>query len=227
MRLLLIEDEAALRESLAARLAKEGFAVDAAGDGAEGHFLGLENPVDLAIVDLGLPKLDGIEVIKRWRAAGKRFPVLILTARGRWEEKVDGLGTGADDYLVKPFHVEELLARINALLRRAAGWAQPVLRCGPVELDTRGQQVQVSGSAIELTTFEYKVLQYLMLHAGEVVSKTDLTEHLYDQDFDRDSNVIEVFVGRLRRKLDPDGALAPIETLRGRGYRLNLPRSDA
>jgi two-component system response regulator PhoP len=227
MRLLLIEDETALRESLAARLVKEGFAVDAAGDGAEGHFLGLEHPVDLAIVDLGLPKLDGLEVIKRWRAAGRRFPVLILTARGRWEEKVDGLGTGADDYLVKPFHVEELLARINALLRRAAGWAQPVLRCGPVELDTRGQQVQVAGSPIELTTFEYKVLQYLMLHAGEVVSKTDLTEHLYDQDFDRDSNVIEVFVGRLRRKLDPEGALAPIETLRGRGYRLNLPRSDA
>ena len=227
MRLLLIEDEAALRESLAARLAKEGFAVDTAADGAEGHFLGLEHPVDLAIVDLGLPKLDGIEVIKRWRAAGRSFPVLILTARARWEEKVDGLGTGADDYLVKPFHVEELLARINALLRRAAGWAQPVLRCGPVELDTRGQQVQVAGSAIELTTFEYKVLQYLMLHAGEVVSKTDLTEHLYDQDFDRDSNVIEVFVGRLRRKLDPAGTLAPIETLRGRGYRLNLPRSDA
>jgi two-component system response regulator PhoP len=227
MRLLLIEDEASLRESLAARLAKEGFAVDAAADGAEGHFLGLENPIDLAIVDLGLPKLDGIEVIKRWRAAGRRFPVLILTARSRWEEKVDGLGTGADDYLVKPFHVEELLARINALLRRAAGWSQPVLRCGPVELDTRGQQVKVDGSAIELTTFEYKVLQYLMLHAGEVVSKTDLTEHLYDQDFDRDSNVIEVFVGRLRRKLDPQGAMAPIETLRGRGYRLTLPRSDA
>ena len=227
MRLLLIEDEASLRESLAMRLAKEGFAVDSAADGAEGHFLGLENPIDLAIVDLGLPKLDGIEVIKRWRAAGRTFPVLILTARARWEEKVDGLGTGADDYLVKPFHVEELLARINALLRRAAGWSQPVLRCGPVELDTRGQQVKVDGSAIELTTFEYKVLQYLMLHAGEVVSKTDLTEHLYDQDFDRDSNVIEVFVGRLRRKLDPRGALAPIETLRGRGYRLTLPRSDA
>ena len=227
MRLLLIEDEDALRESLAVRLAKEGYAVDSAADGADGHFLGLEHPIDLAIVDLGLPKLDGMEVIKRWRAAGRRFPVLILTARSRWEEKVDGLGTGADDYLVKPFHVEELLARINALLRRAAGWAQPVLRCGPVALDTRGQQVQVDGAPIELTTFEYKVLQYLMLHAGEVVSKTDLTEHLYDQDFDRDSNVIEVFVGRLRRKLDPAGALAPIETLRGRGYRLNLPRDDA
>jgi len=227
MRVLLVEDEPQLRASLAARLQREGFAVDQAGDGAEGHFLGAEHDFDVAIVDLGLPKLDGVEVIKRWRAAGRRFPVLILTARGRWEEKVDGLGVGADDYLVKPFHVEELLARLNALLRRAAGWAEPTLRCGPIELDTRSQQVTVAGSAIELTTYEYKVLRYLMLHAGEVISKTDLTEHLYEQDFDRDSNVIEVFVGRLRKKLDPDGRLAPIETLRGRGYRLTLARDGA
>jgi two-component system response regulator PhoP len=227
MRILLIEDEAQLRDPLVERLRKEGFAVDAAGDGQEGHFMGAENACDLAVVDLGLPKLDGIEVIKRWRAAGRRFPVLILTARGRWQDKVEGLEAGGDDYLVKPFHVEELLARINALTRRAAGWSQPKLRCGPVELDTRSQQVAVDGAPVELTTYEYKVLQFLMLRAGEVVSKTDLTEHLYDQDFDRDSNVIEVFVGRLRKKLDPDGVLEPIETLRGRGYRLTLPRADA
>jgi two-component system response regulator PhoP len=189
--------------------------------------MGVENVCDLAVVDLGLPKLDGIEVVKRWRAAGKRFPVLILTARGRWQDKVEGLEAGGDDYLVKPFHVEELLARINALTRRAAGWSQPTLRCGPVALDTRSQQVTVSGAPIDLTTYEYKVLQFLMLRAGEVVSKTDLTEHLYDQDFDRDSNVIEVFVGRLRKKLDPDGTLEPIETLRGRGYRLTLARAEA
>jgi two-component system response regulator PhoP len=227
MRILLIEDEAQLREPLVERLRKEGFAVDAAADGQEGHFMGAENACDLAVVDLGLPKLDGIEVIKRWRAAGRRFPVLILTARGRWQDKVEGLEAGGDDYLVKPFHVEELLARINALTRRAAGWSQPKLRCGPVELDTRSQQVAVGGAPVELTTYEYKVLQFLMLRAGEVVSKTDLTEHLYDQDFDRDSNVIEVFVGRLRKKLDPDGTLEPIETLRGRGYRLTLARADA
>lgn len=227
MRILLIEDEAQLREPLVERLRQEGFAVDAAADGQEGHFMGAENACDLAVVDLGLPKLDGIEVVKRWRAAGKRFPVLILTARGRWQDKVEGLEAGGDDYLVKPFHVEELLARINALTRRAAGWSQPKLRCGPVELDTRSQQVSVGGAPVELTTYEYKVLQFLMLRAGEVVSKTDLTEHLYDQDFDRDSNVIEVFVGRLRKKLDPDGTLGPIETLRGRGYRLTLARAEA
>jgi len=227
MRILLIEDEAQLREPLVERLRQEGYAVDAAADGQDGHFMGIENTCDLAVVDLGLPKLDGIEVIKRWRAAGKRFPVLILTARGRWQDKVEGLEAGGDDYLVKPFHVEELLARINALTRRAAGWSQPVLRCGPVALDTRSQQVSVDGTPIELTTYEYKVLQFLMLRAGEVVSKTDLTEHLYDQDFDRDSNVIEVFVGRLRKKLDPEGRLEPIETLRGRGYRLTLARAEA
>ena len=227
MRILLIEDEAQLREPLAERLRKEGYAVDAAADGQEGHYLGAENACDLAVVDLGLPKLDGIEVVRRWRAAGRSFPVLILTARGRWQDKVEGLEAGGDDYLVKPFHVEELLARINALTRRAAGWSQPKLRCGPIELDTRAQQVAVGGAPVELTTYEYKVLQFLMLRAGEVVSKTDLTEHLYDQDFDRDSNVIEVFVGRLRKKLDPDGTLGPIETLRGRGYRLTLARADA
>lgn len=224
MRVLIVEDESTLREALATQLQEAGFAVDQAADGEEGHFMGKEYPLDLAVVDLGLPRLDGIEVVRRWRSAGLKHPVLILTARGRWQDKVEGLGAGADDYLVKPFHAEELLARVNALLRRAAGWAAPVLRCGPLELDTRAQTVARDGIAIELTTFEYKVLQYLMLHAGEVISKTDLTEHLYEQDYDRDSNVIEVFVGRLRKKLDPDGSLGPIETLRGRGYRLTLER---
>jgi two-component system response regulator PhoP len=224
MRVLVIEDETALREALVRQLKDAGFAVDQAADGEDGCHLGAEYPIDLAVVDLGLPKLDGMEIVRRWRAAGRKFPVLILTARGRWEDKVEGLGTGADDYLVKPFHPEELLARVNALLRRSAGWAQPTLRCGPIELDTRGQSVRLDGQPVELTTFEYKVLEYLMLHAGEVISKTDLTEHLYEQDFDRDSNVIEVFVGRLRKKLDPEGRLNPIETLRGRGYRLTLER---
>jgi two-component system response regulator PhoP len=170
-----------------------------------------------------LPDLSGIEVIRGWRKQDKRFPVLILTARGRWQDKVEGLEAGADDYLVKPFHVEELLARVNALLRRAAGLAQPMVSCGPIQLDTAAQAVRVDKRTLELTAYEYKVLEYLILHAGEVVSKTTLTEHVYDQDFDRDSNVIEVFIGRLRKKLDPDDRFKPIETLRGRGYRFTLP----
>ncbi len=219
MRVLLIEDEAALRETLAARLKREGYAVDVAADGEEGLYFGMEYPLDVAIVDLGLPKLSGMDVIRRLREADRRFPILILTARGDWEDKVQGLETGADDYLVKPFQVEELLARLNALVRRSAGWARSVLESGTIALDTGSQQLTVDGEPIELTSYEYKVLEYLMLHAGEVVSKTRLTEHIYDQDFDRDSNVIEVFVGRLRKKLDPTGKEKPIETLRGRGYR--------
>ncbi len=219
MRVLLIEDEAPLRETLAARLKSEGYAVDVAADGEEGLYYGLEYPLDVAIVDLGLPKLGGMEVIQRLRDQGRTFPILILTARGDWEDKVKGLQTGADDYLVKPFQVEELLARLNALVRRSAGWTRSVLESGSIALDTGSQQVTVAGEPIELTSYEYKVLEYLMLHAGEVVSKTRLTEHIYDQDFDRDSNVIEVFVGRLRKKLDPTGKEKPIETLRGRGYR--------
>jgi two-component system, OmpR family, response regulator PhoP len=171
--------------------------------------------------------LPGMDVIKRLRSAGKSFPIIILTARDRWQDKVEGLQAGADDYLAKPFHFEELLARVQALLRRSGGWAQPVLRCGPIALDTRTQQVTVNDQVIELTSFEYKILEQLMLRAGEVLSKTDITESLYEQDFDRDSNTIEVFVGRLRRKLDPDNSIKPIETLRGRGYRLSLPRSPA
>ncbi len=222
MRLLVVEDEAALRAQLVRRLQAAGFAVEQAADGREGLYTGEEYPLDLAIVDLGLPELSGIELIRRLRMAGRDFPILILTARGAWQDKVEGLEAGADDYLVKPFHMEELLARVNALLRRAAGFAQPVLDFGPLRLDTRAQTVHMDGTPVELTAFEYKVLEYLALHPGQVVSKTELTEHLYEQDYDRDSNVLEVFVGRLRRKLDPEGRLRPIETLRGRGYRFAL-----
>jgi two-component system response regulator PhoP len=224
MRLLLIEDENELRAQLRSGLQAAGYAVDCGADGEEGWFLGGEYPFDLAIVDLGLPKLSGIEVIKRWRSRGIGFPVLILTARDRWQDKVEGLNAGADDYLVKPFHAEELLARIKALLRRSVGVAQPVVKCGPVELDIGAQAVRVDTRPVDLTAQEYKVLEYLMLHAGKVISKPALTEHVYDQDFDLDSNVIEVFIARLRKKLDPDNCLKPIETLRGRGYRFTLER---
>ena len=179
------------------------------------------------MVDLGLPDLSGIDVIRRWRSGGQRFPVLILTARGRWQDKVEGLEAGADDYLVKPFHMEELQARLRALIRRTGGWTQAVLCCGPVALDTGAQQLTLEGQVVELTAYEYKLLEYLMLRAGTVVSKTELTEHLYEEDADRDSNVLEVLVGRLRRKLDPGRDLNPIETLRGRGYRFRLERSNA
>lgn len=227
MRILVVEDEDSLLTQLKTRLKQEGYAVDGAANGEDGLYLATEYAFDAAIVDLGLPRLSGIETIRRTRAAGKTFPILILTARGRWQEKVEGLEAGADDYLVKPFHMEELLARLRALVRRAAGWAQAVLECGPVTLNTTTHEVTVGGAAVELTTYEYKVLEYLMLHSGQVVSKADLTEHIYEQDFDRDSNVIEVFVGRLRRKLDPAGEINPIETLRGRGYRLTLERSKS
>ena len=225
MRVLLVEDEAPLRETLAARLKREGFAVDTAADGEEGLYHGKEVPFDIAVIDLGLPKMSGMDLVKALRAEGQKFPILILTARSSWQDKVEGLKSGADDYLVKPFHVEELLARMNALLRRAAGWSKPTLDCGPVKLDLSAQTVSVNGAGVDLTSYEYKVLEYLMLHAGELVSKADLTEHIYQQDFDRDSNVLEVFIGRLRKKLDPDGELKPIETVRGRGYRFAIPRS--
>lgn len=222
MRLLLVEDDTALRDHLQARLRKEGYAVDAASDGEEGEYYALEYPIDLAIIDLGLPKRSGVDVIRTIREHGKVYPVLILTARARWQEKVEGLEAGADDYMVKPFHVEELLARLRALTRRAAGIANSVIRCGPVTLDSGSQRVSVADRDLELTAYEYRLLHYLMLHAGKVISKGELVDHIYDEDADRDSNVIEVFVGRLRRKLDPQGALQPIETLRGRGYRFTL-----
>jgi two-component system, OmpR family, response regulator PhoP len=226
MRILLVEDEATLRETLAARLKRDGFAVDAAQDGEEGLYLGREVPFDLAIIDLGLPKMSGMELVRSLRSEQRKFPILILTARSSWQDKVEGLKAGADDYLVKPFHVEELLARINALLRRAAGWSKPSLDCGPIVLDLAAQSVKVNDDNVDLTSYEYKVLEYLMLHAGELVSKADLTEHIYQQDFDRDSNVLEVFIGRLRKKLDPEGEIKPIETVRGRGYRFAIPRNE-
>jgi len=227
MRVLVIEDELRLREQLAARLQLEGYVVDAAKDGEEGLYFGREYPVDVGVIDLGLPKLSGIDVIRQLRSAGKSFPILILTARNRWQDKVEGLDAGGDDYLVKPFQMEELLARLKALLRRSAGWSQPGLSFGPVYVDTGSQQVKLNNQSIELTAYEYRVLEYLVLRAGQVISKTELTEHIYDQDFDRDSNVIEVFVGRLRRKLDPDNRLNVIETLRGRGYRFALEPTSA
>lgn len=226
MRVLIVEDEAALREQLVKRLRAEGYAVDAAGDGEEALYYGCEYPVDVAVVDLGLPKLSGVDVIRTLRAREHRYPVLILTAHGRWQDKVEGLEAGADDYLVKPFHVEELLARLRALLRRAAGFADASLRCGPVTLEPHSQRVCVDERTLELTAYEYRLLHYLMLNRGKVVSKAELTEHIYDEDADRDSNVIEVFIGRLRRKLDPDNVLRPIETLRGRGYRFEIPPSQ-
>ncbi len=224
MRILLIEDETALREQTAQQLRAQNLTVDAVADGEEGLFMGIEYPYDVAIIDLGLPKLSGIEVIQQLREQGFKYPVLILTARGRWQDKVEGLEAGADDYLVKPFHFEELSARLNALARRASGWANATLRCGPIELNPSSQQVFLQQTAVDLTAYEYRLLHFLMLHAGEVISKTELTDHIYELDQDRDSNVIEVFVKRLRGKLDPDKTLNPIETLRGRGYRLTLPR---
>ncbi len=227
MRVLLIEDEPQLREQLVARLRAEGFAVDATGNGIEGHYLGVEYPIDIAIVDLGLPDLPGSDIIRQWRESGLSFPVLILTARNRWEDKVAGLEIGADDYLVKPFHTEELIARVRALVRRAAGWAESKLRCPPVILDTAAKTVCVQDERIEVTAFEYKVLEHLMLHTGRVVSKTELSEHLYEDYADRDSNVLEVIVGRLRKKLDPARTLAPIETVRGQGYRFRFERAPS
>ena len=217
--LLLVEDELKLREQLVELLERNHFTVDTCEDGADGLFMGLKYNYDVAVIDLGLPKMNGMEVIEKLRADGKDYPILILTARGDWKDKVDGLSSGADDYLVKPFHVQELLARLEALIRRASGKLKTTIDFGPLHLDTRARQMEVEGKKIDLTAFEFNLLQYLMLRPGEVVSKTELTEHLYDQDFERDSNVIEVFIGRLRKKIDPSNELRPIETVRGQGYR--------
>ncbi len=227
MRLLVIEDDATLRESLCKQLGGAGFGIEQAEDGKEGLYFALEYPIDLAIVDIGLPEMSGIEIIREARKQGKSYPILILTARDRWEDKVDGLDAGADDYVVKPFQFEEIIARVNALLRRSGGWASSEMTAGPVSLDLSRQEVKVNDAPIELTSYEYKIIEYLMVRAGQVISKTELTERLYDQDFERDSNVIEVFVGRLRKKLDPDNTIKPIETLRGRGYRFGLERNQS
>ena len=221
MRILVVEDERVLCGQIRQYLADRGFAVDIAGTGTDGLYTGKEFPIDAAIIDLGLPDFSGIELIKRLRKANITFPVIILTARSRWQEKVQGLEVGADDYLVKPFHFEELLARLNALIRRSRGNAHPVLKHGNIQLDTAAQQVIVDAKNLELTAYEYKVLEYLMFHTGEVISKTVLSEHIYDEDLERDSNVIEVFIGRLRKKLESAGSVNPIETLRGRGYRIS------
>ena len=222
MRILIVEDEEALREQLVRHLRGAGFVDDAACDGEEGLYYGREYPYDAAVIDIGLPKMDGMALISVLRKEERRFPVLILTARGNWQDKVSGLEAGADDYLTKPFHMEELMARLNALVRRAAGYASPVISQGSLKIDTGKKEVRVEDRPVELTAYEYKVLEYLMLNPSRVVSKSELTEHLYEQDFDRDSNVIEVFVGRLRKKLDPS---APIRTVRGQGYRINLETS--
>ena len=225
MRALVIEDDDILRNQIIDRLQAEGFAIDAAADGDEGLYLAREMPVDVAVVDLGLPGTDGMEIIRKVRQEGHLYPILILTARDRWEDRVAGLEAGADDYLGKPFHLEELLARLRALLRRVGGWAHPVLDFDGLRIETREQQVTVAEQVVSLTAFEYRVLEYLAIHAGEVISKPVLLDHLYEEDTERDTNVLEVFVRRLRRKLDPDSTLNPIETLRGRGYRFALERT--
>ena len=219
MRLLVVEDDKNLTRQLCDALTEAGYAVDKAFDGEEGHFLGDTEPYDAVILDIGLPNMDGITVLERWRREGRTMPVLVLTARDRWSDKVSGIDAGADDYVTKPFHVEEVLARVRALIRRSAGHAASTLRCGPLELDTRLSRVTVDGNPVKLTSHELRLLSYLMHHQDKVHTRTDLTEHLYDQDFDRDSNTIEVFVGRLRKKLGADY----IETVRGLGYRLKAP----
>mgnify|MGYP001031669793 CR=1 FL=1 len=220
MRILVVEDEPTLAAQLAEGVREAGYAVDVAHNGLDAHFMGDTEPFDAVVLDLGLPQMDGITMLKKWRDGGRTMPVLILTARDSWHEKVAGIDAGADDYLTKPFHMEELLARLRALIRRAGGHASAELACGPVTLDTRNNRVTVEGRALTLTSHEYRVLAYLMHHAGEVVSRSDLVEHIYAQDFDRDSNTVEVFIGRLRKKLPP----GLIETVRGMGYRLVNPQ---
>jgi two-component system, OmpR family, response regulator len=214
MRILVVEDDADLNRQIVTALTDAGYVVDKALDGEEGHYLGDTSPYDAVILDLGLPILDGVSVLEKWRRAGRKMPVIILTARDRWSDKVAGFDAGADDYVTKPFHMEEVLARIRALVRRSAGQASSELNCGPVSLDTKGARVNVNGMPIKLTSLEYRLLEYLMMHGGKVVSRTELVEHLYDQDFDRDSNTVEVFVGRLRKKLGVD----VLHTIRGMGY---------
>ncbi len=219
MRILVVEDDKDLNRQVSDALEEAGYVVDRAFDGSEGHFLGDTEPYDAVILDIGLPEMDGISVLEEWRAAGRAMPVLILTARDRWSDKVAGIDAGADDYVAKPFHVEEVMARVRALIRRAAGHASSEIVCGPLRLDTRGAKATVDGKTLKLTSHEFRLLSYLVHHVGKVVSRTELVEHLYDQDFDRDSNTIEVFVGRLRKKIGVD----MIETIRGLGYRIQAP----
>jgi two-component system OmpR family response regulator len=220
MRILVVEDEPTLAAQLVEGVSTAGYVADVAHNGSDAHFMGDTEPYDAVVLDIGLPQMDGITVLKKWRAAGRTMPVLILTARDTWHEKVAGIDAGADDYLTKPFHMEELLARLRALIRRAGGHASTELVCGPLTLDTRSSRASVAGRALTLTSHEYRVLAYLMHHRGEVVSRGELVEHIYAQDFDRDSNTVEVFIGRLRKKLPPD----MIETVRGLGYRLACPQ---
>ncbi len=233
MRVLIIEDDNIIREQIAENLKKSGFTVDLAADGSQGLYVALEYPIDIAVIDLGLPQSKGstvnndlgLDIIRAIRAKGLSYPIIILTARDRWQSKVEGLEAGADDYVTKPFHTEELIARLRVQLRRTGRWTQAELSCGPIRLNTSEQRVYVNEEEITLTAYEYRVLEHLMLHAGEVISKTRLTDSLYEEDTDRDSNVIEVFIRRLRIKLDPNDTLKPIETLRGRGYRFTLTRT--
>ena len=221
MRVLVVEDDRQLNRQIAEALVDAGYVVDRAYDGEEGHFLGDTEPYDAVVLDIGLPQMDGISVIERWRRDGRNMPVLILTARDRWSDKVSGIDAGADDYVTKPYHIEEVLARVRALIRRAAGHASSELECGPLLLDTKPSKATVDGIPLKLTSHQFRLLAYLMHHKGKVVSRTELVEHLYDQDFDRDSNTIEVFVGRLRRKMGVD----LIETVRGMGYRTREPEA--
>lgn len=221
MRVLVVEDDVDLNRQIADALLDAGYVVDKAFDGEEGHFLGDTEPYDAVVLDIGLPQMDGISVVERWRRDGRKMPVLMLTARDRWSDKVAGIDAGADDYVAKPFHIEEVLARLRALIRRAAGHASSELVCGPLRLDTKSSKADVDGVPLKFTSLEFRLLAYLMHHMGEVVSRTELVEHLYDQDFDRDSNTIEVFVGRLRKKLGVD----LIETVRGMGYRIREPEA--
>ena len=223
MRILVVEDDPDISRQLVAALQDQGYVVDAAKDGEEGHYLGDTEPYDAVVLDLGLPIIDGVSVLEKWRRAGRKMPVLILTARDRWSDKVAGFDAGADDYVAKPFHMEELLARVRALLRRSAGHATSELSVGPVMLDTKSARVTVNGMAVKLTSLEFRLLAYLMHHKGKVVSRTELVDHLYDQDFDRDSNTIEVFVGRLRKKLGVD----VLHTIRGMGYCVSEPDNAA
>ncbi|MBN9036267.1 MAG: response regulator transcription factor [Rhizobiales bacterium] len=221
MRILVVEDDKELNRQLCEALGDAGYVVDRAFDGEEGHFLGDTEPYDAVVLDIGLPQMDGISVLERWRRDGRKMPVLILTARDRWSDKVAGIDAGADDYVTKPFHIEEVLARVRALIRRAAGHASSELTCGPLRLDIKSSKADINGTTLKLTSHEFRLLAYLMHHMGEVVSRTELVEHLYDQDFDRDSNTIEVFVGRLRKKMGID----MIETVRGMGYRMREPQA--